>query len=133
MVKYLDNNSGFNQWNAMNANKARQKKPGFLSWILMFLLAWWLVGLLFPQKNTATEPLQPIAIEQSSAAVRKIDSDKISIGVQGLRIANISLKDFHKSSKISEPVSLLDGENNFIEIGFLSGDTQVPNINTKWI
>ena len=132
MVKYLDNNSGFNQWNAMNANKARQKKPGFLSWILMFLLAWWLVGLLFPQKNTATEPLQPIAIEQSSAAVRKIDSDKISIGVQGLRIANISLKDFHKSSKISEPVSLLDGENNFIEIGFLSGDTQVPNINTKW-
>ena len=129
MVQYLDTNSGFNQW---NANKQQPKKRGFLSWLLMFLLAWWVVGLLFPQKNTVTENVQPVDIEKSNVAVNKIDSEKISADVQGLRISNIELKDYKKSSDALEYVSLLDGENNFIEIGFVSGDTQIPNINTKW-
>lgn len=129
MVKYLDNNSGFNQW---NANKTQQKKPGFFSWLLMFLLAWWVVGLLFPQKNAGTETVQPVAIEKSTVAVNKIDSEKLLADVQGLRISNIALKDYQKSAYGTEYVSLLDGENNFIEVGFTSSDTQIPNINTKW-
>jgi len=131
MVQYLDNNSGFNQWNLMNANK-QQKKSGFFKWILMFLLAWWVVGLLFPQKNVSTETTQPIVIEKSTGVVNKIDSEKISADVQGLRISNISLKDYYKSSKTKDFVSLLSDEDAFIEIGFGSGDTQIPNINTKW-
>lgn len=129
MVKYLDNNSGFNQW---NANQQQQKKPGFFSWILMFLLAWWVVGLFFPQKNSSVEVKQPVVVEKSVAAVNTIDSEKLSADVQGLRISNISLKGYSKSTTNTEFVSLLDSENNFIEIGFLSGDTQIPNINTKW-
>ena len=132
MVQYLDKNSGFNQWNSMNANKTQQKKPGFFSWLLMFLLAWWVIGLLFPQKNVSVEAVQPIAIEKSSVNVNKIDSDKVSADVQGLRISRISLKDYSKSSKTQEFVSLLENEDNFIEIGFISNDTQTPNINTKW-
>jgi len=62
----------------------------------------------------------------------KIDSDKISFDIQGLRISNISLKEHQKSVKSDDKVALLEDENNFIEVGFISSDTQTPNINTKW-
>ncbi len=132
MVKYLDNNSGFNQWNAEQAKQRQSKSRGFLSWILMFLLAWWVVGLLFPKNKVTTQESQPIAVEKSSATVTKIDSTKLSADVQGLRISNIKLKDFNKSPDTSESVSLLAGEDTFVELGFVSSDTQIPNINTKW-
>lgn len=133
MVQYLNNNSGFNQWNSMNTEKRQPKKMGFFGWMLMFLLSWWLVGLFFPDnKKIDTNTPQPVVIEKSSVSVNKIDSDKISADVQGLRIYNVSLRDYQKSSASQESVSLLDGENHFIEIGLLSGNTQTPNINTKW-
>ena len=132
MVKFLDNNSGFNQWNMANQSAKQQKKPGFLSWLVMFLLAWWVIGFLFPRKQTTIENAQPVVIEKSTTTVNKIGSDKISADVQGLRVSGIALKDYNKSANNKESVSLLDGENNFIEIGFVSSDTQVPNINTKW-
>ena len=132
MVKYIDNNSGFNQWNAMNTANKQAKKTSFFKWLLMFLFVWWLVGLFLPKPQVSSDSVQPVVVEKSSVAVKTIDSEKISADVQGLRISNISLKDYHKSSKESESISLLDGENHFIEIGFVSSDIQIPNINTKW-
>lgn len=132
MVKYLDNNSGFNQWNAMNANKKQSKSMGFFGWVITIFLAWWVVGLFVKPKNVANENVSPVVIEKSSVATNTINADTVSTDVQGLRISNISLKGYNKSVKDPEPVSLLNGENDFVEIGFVSADAQTPNINTKW-
>ena len=46
MVQYLDKNSGFAQWNA-NKNNTQKKSGlgGFMWWFLIFVAAWWTVGL----------------------------------------------------------------------------------------
>lgn len=133
MVQYLDNNSGFNSWNAMRQTQKKSKSSiGFWGWLALFLIAWWAIGALFQSKKAQIETPQPVVIETSVLESEKIDSDKISVAVQGLRISNIALKDHKQSAKSSEPVALLNSENNFIEIGFMSSDTVVPNINTKW-
>ena len=133
MAKYLDNNSGFNNWSAMQSQQKKQSKSiGFWGWLILFLLAWWIMGLFIQPKNQQAQPQQPIAIETSQLESKKLDSEKISMDVRGLRISNIELKDYHKSSDTLDAVSLLDGDNNFIEIGLLSADTQTPNINTAW-
>ena len=133
MVQYLDNNSGFNNWNAMRQSQNKSKKSiGFWGWLLLFLIAWWAIGALFQSKQAQIEAAQPMAIETSVLESEKMDSDKISIDVRGLRLSNIALKDYKQSVKSPEAVALLNSENNFIEIGFMSSDTAVPNINTKW-
>lgn len=131
MVQYLDNNSGFNQWNSANKTTSSKKK-NLLNWVLMFLLAWWVAGSLFPKRKVTISESHLIPVEKSSASITQIDSDKLSADVQGLRIFNIALKDYNKTSKTAEHVTLLDDENTFIEIGFQSGNTQTPNVNTKW-
>ena len=132
MVTYLDNNSGFNSWNAMQKNQKKKSSIGFWGWMVLFLLSWWLIGTFFQSKEVQNNVQQPIAIEASILENQSIDSDKIAIDVRGLRISNIALKEYKQSPKSSDSVALLNGENNFIEIGFLSPDTNVPNINTKW-
>ena len=133
MVKYMDNNSGFNSWAAMQNQKKKESKSfGFFGWLILFLLAWWVMGLFFRPKNEQINTSQPVNIEASNAESKKIDSEKISLAVRGLRIANIELKEYHKSSDTLDSVALLDGENNFVEIGLISADTQTPNINTAW-
>ena len=130
MVKYLDTNSGFNQWNAMQ--KQKSKSFGFWWWLLVFLLSWWLIGLFVQPTKNQTETQQIVGVESSEAQKSKIDSDKISLDVQGLRISDIELKDFLKNSKSDEPVALLSDKDNFIEVGLISSDVQTPNINTQW-
>ena len=133
MVQYLDNNSGFNNWNTMRQSQNKTKKPiGFWGWLLLFLIAWWAIGALFQSKQAKMETSQPVVLETSVLESEKMDSDKISIYVRGLRLSNIALKDYKQSPKSSDAVALLNSENNFIEIGFMSSDTAVPNINTKW-
>lgn len=132
MVKYLDNNSGFNQWNSMQTQKKQSKSLGFWGWLLLFLLAWWVMGLFIQPKNIENQSQQNVNIESSNLEPKNIDSDKISLDVRGLRISNISLKEHYKTSKSDETVALLNEDNNFIEIGLLSSDTQTPNINTVW-
>ncbi len=133
MVKYLDNNSGFNQWNSM---QSQQKKPsrlsGFLWWGLLFLFAWWIMGIWVKPQNVEIENVQPVAIEQSNVAKHNITDTDISFDVQGLRVSNVSLNKHKKDSKSEESVSLLSAENNFIELGFISSDIKTPNINTNW-
>ena len=90
MVKYLDNNSGFKQWNALH--KTKSKSSGFWWWLLIFLLSWWILGLFVkPSTNTQNEHQQTVGIEASNVAISKIDSEKISLNTQGLRISNIEL------------------------------------------
>ncbi len=132
MVQYLNNNSGFNQWNAMRSEKKQSKSMGFFSWLVIIFLAWWISGMFINKKNVAPETLTTVAVEKSSAAINKLDSDKLSVNIQGLRFSNVSLKEHRKSATNTENVSLIDGETDFIEIGFVSADTQTPNINTKW-
>ena len=130
MVKYLDNNSGFNQWNSLHQQKS--KSFNFWWWLLVFLLSWWLIGLFFQPSKNQTETQSVVGVESSSAPISKIDSDKISLDTQGLRISNIELKDYHIDSKSDAPIALLSDKDNFIEVGFISSDTQTPNINTVW-
>ena len=132
MVQYMDNQSGFNQWARMNAAKKPSRFSGFLWWMLLFLFAWWLFRGWFNPQNTEIKEVAPITVEQSNAAKRNIVADDISLDVQGLRISNVSLNKHKKDSKSEEPVTLLNKENNFVEIGYISVDTSVPNVNTNW-
>ena len=58
MVQYMDNkNSGFNMWNANRAATQQKKSPfsGFLWWTLVFVAAWWLIGVFMsPQQSAQT-------------------------------------------------------------------------------
>lgn len=133
MVKYLDNNSGFNQWNATRAQQAKSGRSiGFWGWLILFLLSWWIIGTFFQSKKVQNEIQQPVNIEVSNLNSVKQDSDKISFDVTGLRISNVALKEHKQSAGSDDLVTLLNDENNFVEIGFVSSDTQTPNINTKW-
>ena len=131
MVQYMDNQSGFNQWNQMNTKKP-SRFSGFLWWVLLFLFAWWIMGVWFKPQNAEIKEVAPITIEQSNTKTRNIASEDVSFDVQGLRISNVSLNKHKKDSKSDEHVSLLNAENNFVEIGYVSSDVVVPNINTHW-
>ena len=132
MVQYLNNNSGFNQWNAMQSQNAKPKRFSFWSWLFVFLLAWWVVSLFMPKNNVPVETPKFADIEKTSLVSKKVDSNKISFDVQGLRLTNIALKEHRKSATKEEPVALLSNADNFIEIDLVSANTQTPDINTKW-
>ena len=133
MVRYLDNNSGFNQWNSMHV---QQKKPsrfsGIFWWVMLFLLAWWIMGAWFKPENTEIVNVAPIAIEQSNVAKQSKVGEDITFDIQGLRVSNIELKKHKQDVKSDKNITLLNADNNFIEIGFVSSDTNAPNINTNW-
>lgn len=130
MVTYLDNNSGFNQWNKMTESKKKTRFSGFLWWVIMFLFAWWVTGILFKPQNVQTNNVSPVTIEQSNVAKRVVSDQDVAFDVQGLRISHIVLNKHKQDEKNN--VSLLNGNNNFVEIGFVSHDVQTPNINTNW-
>ena len=134
MVQYLDNNSGFAQWaNMQNQRKQKpEKKFSFFKWLLIFLLAWWVMGVWIKPQTTEVVNTAPITVEQSNATKQNIFKDEIDFTTQGLRLSNIALKKHKKDGHSDENVALLNDENNFIEIGFVSTDTVVPNINTEW-
>lgn len=136
MVKYLENNSGFNSWaSARNSDGKKSKISGFLAWIAMFLLAWWAFSVWFaPKKQTVIDNKDQVVVSEkvSNVAVKKIDSDKLDVNVQGIRISNISLKDFPEKIHKKEPVKLLSGDNEFVEVGLLANGTAAPKMDTNW-
>ena len=132
MVKYLDNNSGFNQWASMQTQKKSSKFGGLFWWLLLFLFAWWIMGAWFKPQTTEIVTPAPVSVEQSNVATQRLDSDAISFDVQGLRISNVSLNQHQQNTKSDEKVLLLNKQNNFVEIGYVSSDTKIPNINTHW-
>ena len=134
MVQYMNNNSGFNQWNA-NRNAATKKSgfSGFLWWLLVFMAAWWMVGsVMAPKQPVADVAIETNIIDMSSVPTQTIKSDKVSANVQGLRISDILLNEFPVSSDSVEPVALLSGDNDYIEVGFLTTGTTAPVANTVW-
>lgn len=138
MVKYLDKNSGFNQWNASKSasDKKASKFSGFLWWFILFLAAWWLMGIWFGPKNQDTNTTTDVAVYEdiSAVPVSNIASDNISANVQGLRISNIQLTNFTETSSDDavQPVTLLADENTFAEIGLLASQTTAPSAKTVW-
>lgn len=134
MVKYLDNNSGFNQWRA-NQEAAKKKSPfGFLWWVALFFATWWLVGAFTsPGKNKVQEEAVAVVEDLSSVPTTVVSSDNISASIQGLRISDIALSNYALKPDSSEPVSLLSSDGEFIEVGVVSvGGADVPVATTVW-
>ncbi|GHT00364.1 membrane protein insertase YidC [Bacteroidia bacterium] len=139
MVKYLDNSvSGFNQF---SAKKESEKKGGLsklLWWAAIFLLSWWAFSYWFGGDKTAVQPtaaaveLTTVGADMSSVPVWGLKDQKISANAAGLRIYDISLADYKQDKDGDEPVRLLAGDGDFIEIGFIAAGTVAPNNMTKW-
>ena len=117
MVQYLDKNSGFNMWNA-NKNADQKKSPfsGFLWWTLIFVAAWWMVGVFMSPKQTAQQTDTTSVQDISNVPVSNIASDKITASVQGLRISDVKLSDFNVAPDTDENVVLMGADDNFIEV-----------------
>lgn len=138
MVKYLDNNSGFQQW---SANKYAQEKSKsrwgtFFWWLILFLAAWWLIGVMMGPKPAAetAEDATVVTEDLSGVPVSEIKSDDITANVQGLRIYDVKLLNFAQDSSIADsgPVSLLSQDGAFAEVGILSPGTSAPVAKTVW-
>ena len=137
MVKYMDNNSGFQQWNAAR-DAAKKKSPwmGMLWWIILFLTAWWVMSWFMgprPQK-VETETVDVEVVDLSSVPVREISSDNLTADVQGLRISNVELLKYASDASKDEsaPVTLLGTQGAFAEVGLLSTGTTAPTATTVW-
>ncbi len=134
MVQYMDKNSGFNMWNA-NKNATQKKSPlsGFFWWLFIFIVAWWAIGAIMNPKAPVQETTDAQIVEDiSSVPVINIQSDKINANVQGLRVSDVKLTDFAKSTDTTEPVVLLGTDDNFIEAGLLTTGTTAPVAKTVW-
>ena len=131
MVQYMDNNSGFNQWNANQ--KTTKKKSGFFMWFLVFLTAWWLLGTATaPKQDVQPSGDETVVLDLSAVPQNTITSDNLSATVQGLRISDIRLAEFDISPDSSDKVALLSGDGNFVEVGMLASGTNAPVANTVW-
>lgn len=136
MVKYLDKNSGFQQWSANNA--AASKKSWFTSflwWFVIFMACWWLLGKwLAPKAEVSDTPATDIIVEDISAvATQDASSDALSATVQGLRVYDVKLSEFAASPDDDARVTLLPNEDGaFIEVGLLPSGTSAPTAATVW-
>ena len=137
MVKYMNNNSGFQQWNAARDNKAKKSRlGGILWWIILFLASWWLISWwMAPQQADApTDAANVAELDLSAVPVSEIVSDNITADVQGLCISNIELLKYASDAADNEsaPVVLLGGDKSFAEVGVLSNGTSAPTAQTVW-
>ena len=134
MVKYLDNNSGFAQWNAaQDAKKTKSRLGGFLWWFLIFVASWLALNMwLGPRKTNVAETPVADVIDVSAVPTSQIDFDNISGTVQGLRIYDIKLKNYTISASDNTPVALLNRDNNWVEVGLVASGTVAPNPATVW-
>lgn len=144
MVKYMDNkNSGFNQWvankqkaTATDSKAGTSRFTGFLWWMVIFALAWWLFSWwTAPKKTVDVNPSDAATIENiANVPVSNVKSDKISANVQGLRISQIELADYKQDKKAEgdKNVALLSGDREFTEIGLIASGTTAPTSDTVW-
>lgn len=138
MVRFLENNSGFNSWSArQDASTKKSNFTGFIWWVVIFLLAWWLFSSwLGPKKATApadSESSNP-AVEsiQPSVAPINFTTDNLNFVIHGPRISQVQLNDFEQNVKGDEKVKLLGSDNEFAEIGMLATGTNAPDAATVW-
>jgi len=138
MVKYLDNNSGFNMWNANQtaAAKPKSRLAGFLWWVILFLASWWLISMwtapkTVPGPNDADNAI--VMADVSNVPSHTITSDKINVDVRGLRISKIALNEYPATSNAdSGPVMLFNSDGDFIEVGVNAIGTTAPDVTTVW-
>lgn len=137
MVKYLDNNSGFQQFAAArNNNNSGKKSGGWLWWIILGLLAFWTFSLWQTPKNKTEIVAQKTEISGDISNVPKwiMNSDKIGANIQGLRISKITLTNY--SEKLGDdknaPITLLSDDKDFSEIGLIANGTVAPSGGTVW-
>ena len=136
MVKFLDNNSGFAQWNANKQAAAAPSRFGrALWWMVIFMASWWAVSLWMGPKKTptpATDTTGP-AVDISAVPVQQVGNDDIAIDVQGLRLSRVELRHFAASDQgDAARVILLDDKADFAEVGLLATGTTAPTATTQW-
>lgn len=138
MVKYLDNNSGFRQWNANRATSApATKKSGFSSflwWVVIIMAAWWLAtALMRPHTDNINAVSNETIIDVSGVPTSDVSSDKISATVRGIRVSDIALADYAADAGTADDarVTLLSGDNDFIEAGYVA-TMATPAPDTIW-
>lgn len=142
MVQYLNNNnSGFAAWNA-NRSAAAGAKPKssmgrFFWWLILFMGSWWLISMWTAPKDAPAPTDADIAIVANDTVeipAREIGGDKITANLRGLRVSQISLKDYAASSKKDDDgrVVLLSGDNDFAEVGMTATGTTAPDMKTVW-
>lgn len=127
MVKYLDNNSGFAQWNAnKNATAKKSMFGGFLWWFILFFAAMWAFGAFKAPKTENPTTESAVVVDLSAVPTHDVASEKLNATVQGLRISNIKLNDF------ADDTALLSGDGDFAEVGVLATGTSAPTPTTVW-
>ena len=139
MVKYLDNNSGFNTWNANRATAAKRgsRIGGFVWWLILFFGSWWLINMWTAPKTTPVASDADIAIvatDNTDLPAHEISSDKITANVRGLRISDIALTEYARDARHGGDarVTLLPGDNDFIQVGLNATGTTAPDDKTVW-
>ena len=139
MVKFLDNNSGFNAWSAnKDAAKPKSRLGGFLLWCAIFLGALFLINRCTAPKETVAPTDAELAVISNEVAAEipshEISSDKITADVRGIRMSNIALTDFAASPKKDDAsrVTLLDETGDFVQVGLVSTGTTAPDEKTTW-
>ena len=127
MVKYLDNNSGFAQWNAnKNATAKKATFGGFLWWFILLFAAMWAFGAFKAPKTETPTTESAVVVDLSAVPTHDVASEKLNATVQGLRISNIKLNDF------ADDTALLSGNGDFAEVGVLATGTSAPTPTTVW-
>ena len=139
MVKYMDNNSGFRQWNAArDATQPKSRWGGILWWFILFLASWWLLSWWLAPTTPATSDTNSAATEHAdltNVPVYEIKSDNLTADVQGLRISNIELLKYAADPSDKEntaPITLLGTDGAFAEIGMVAVGTTAPTAETVW-
>ena len=132
MVKYINNNSGFQQWNAArDANTKKSRLGGILWWFILFLAAWWLLSWWMAPNNTSTvsDTTKTEMVNVSAVPVSEISSENLTANVQGLRISDVRLLKYaaDASDDNSAPVELLGAENTYALVGMIANGTDVPD------
>lgn len=137
MVKYMNNNSGFQQWNASrDASRPKSKWGGILWWFILFLASWWLLSWWMAPNdtNTATTETDIELVDVSAVPVSEIVSENLTAQVQGLRISDIELLKYASDASDDEsgPVVLLGADNSYALVGLLANGTDAPTQTTVW-
>lgn len=135
MVQYMNNNaSGFNQWNAnKNASANKGGLSGLLWWMLIFFFAWWAIGaIMSPKKPVHDVTVDAPVVDLSGVPVTTATSDVLSASVQGLRISDASLNNYHATATSDELVTLFGADGDYIEVGLLPSGTIAPVATTVW-
>lgn len=137
MVKYMNNNSGFQQWNAArDASAKKSRLGGILWWFILFLAAWWLLSWwMGPNKNETVTDATPVEhVDLSAVPVSEISSENLTAQIQGLRISDIHLLNYaaDASTDDSGSVVLLGGDNSYALVGMIANGTDTPTQTTVW-